>query len=164
MDFARLEAWVAASQNWFDNADPFVMLNIQMLGHAEAPILTLEASLKKPLTTAMDEHQALALTQCSALSACWFLAFYEVLRTLRAKAPTRFTALASIFHEVEVARMPLAKHEVKNAPGFRALFHYPTSLWDPTTGRVGWQVFDPSQDKMIVVVRTDLADQFLAAR
>lgn len=164
MDMARLKAWVDAGQIWFDNADPFIMLNIQMLGQAEAPILDLEANLRKPLATQMEQNQSLALTQCSALSLCWFLGFYEVLRTLRAKVPIRFKPLAPIFHEVEVARMPLAKHEVKSAPGFRREFHYPTSIWEPTTGRVGWQVFDPSQAKMITVVRTDLADQFLEAR
>jgi hypothetical protein len=158
---ARLKHWVDAGNRWFDNGDPFVMLNIQMLGHAEGPILELEANLKKPLVARMTDTHGLALMQCSALSLCWFLGFYEVLRTLRESAPVRFKPLASIFHEVEVARMPLAKHQVKSAPGYRGRFHYPTSVWEPTTGRLGWQVYDPSRGEMITVVRTELADRFL---
>ena len=41
--------------------------------------------------------------------------------------------------------MPLAKHEVKSTPKFRNKQHYPTGLWFPESGSVGWAVFNPSR-------------------
>lgn len=164
-DGERARSWIACGERWFENDDPFVLLNIQMLGHAEPPILALEAQLATlPAGEAEDIGllRSAILTQCSALSIYWLFGLYEVLRTLKKVAPKRFVALHGLFHEVSVARMPLAKHSVKGAPGYNNRWHYPTSMWDPLTGRVGWQVFDPLAEKMIGVARTDVADRFLA--
>ena len=163
-DQERAEAWIACGQRWFDNADPQIVLNIQMLGYAEPPILALEAKLAKPLLEPATIDQGLRLMQCSALSIYWLFGLYEVLRTLKQRAPDRFPPLSQLFYEVEIARMPLAKHEVKGAPGYRKRDHYPTSVWQPETGRVGWHVFDPLAEQMVTVSRSDIADRFLAIR
>lgn len=161
-DENRAKLWVDCANRWFDNADPFVSLNIQMLGHAEPALLSLEARLARNIHQGPNIGQSLLLTQCGALSIYWTLGLYETLRLLRQIAPSRFGPLKNLFHEVEIARMPLAKHQVKSAPGFRNVSHYPTSTWDPMSGRVGWQVFDPRTSEMTSVVRTDIADRFLA--
>lgn len=158
----RLAAWVACADYWFDNDNPLLQLNLQMLGHAEQPILLFEAQLAARSSDPLDIPRSILLTQCSALSVYWLFGLYEALRTLRERCPGRFTSVAELFREIEVARMPLAKHEVKSAPGFRQTRHYPTSVWDPVTGRVGWHVFDPYSDAMTTVVRTDVADRFLS--
>lgn len=159
----RAQLWVDCGQRWFDNADPFVLLNIEMLGHAEPPLLTLEAELAR-LARGRGPNlgHGMLLMQCSALSIYWMFGLYEVLRTLKACVPARFAPLDDLFHTVGVVRMPLAKHEVKGAAGRPRTTHYPTSVWDPDTGRVGWYAFDPKSEKMITVTRTDAADRFLA--
>lgn len=161
-DANRAQLWVDCSQRWFDNSDSLVQLNVQMLGHAEPPILALEQRLAQssPYSRATIEQGAL-LMQCSALSVYWLFGLYETLRTLRQCAPRRFRVLEPLFHEVTVARMPLAKHQVKSARGYPRTEHYPTSVWDIQTGRVGWHVFDPNVEHMITVSRTDIADRFL---
>lgn len=163
-DQERAEAWVACGKRWFDNADPQIVLNIQMLGYAEPPIMALEAKLAKPLLAPATIDQGLRLMQCSALSIYWLFGLYEALRTLRQRAPNRFAPLSGLFHEVAIARVPLAKHEVKGASGYREKDHYPTTVWQPETGRVGWHVFDPLAEKMVTVSRTDIADRFLEIR
>jgi hypothetical protein len=161
-DEERAQLWVDCSQRWFDNSDPIVSLNVQMLGHAEPVLLSLEASLAQSGLRGPSIAQGLLLTQCSALSIYWMFGLYEMLRLLREVAPLRFTPLAELFHQVEIVRMPLAKHQVKSAPGYREVPHYPTSTWEPRSGRVGWLVFDPLANQMTTVTRTDIADRFLA--
>lgn len=99
--------------------------------------------------------------QCSALSVYWLFGLYETLRTLRRCASRRFRILEPLFHEVTIARMPLAKHQVKSTRGHPRTEHYPTSVWDIQTGQVGWRVFDPKVEHMITVSRTDIANRFL---
>jgi hypothetical protein len=160
--FKRAEAWVACASRWTENDHPLVHLNKQMLGHAERPILAMEATLAQRPQTMTDIQRSVLLTECSALSIYWLFGLYETLRTLRQRVPDKFEPLAEIFCQLEIARMPLAKHEVKSAPSFRNVEHYPTSLWDPTNGRVGWHVFDPLKGAMVTVARTNIADRFLA--
>ena len=85
------------------------------------------------------------------------LALCEVLRTFREKvgkeAP-EFAVLAGLFQEVEVARMPLAKHEPKGRRGL----HYPTTILHREFGWLGWLVFEPKTQTEIQVYRTDLAN------
>lgn len=163
-DQARAQLWVDCGQRWFDNADPFILLNMQMLGHAEPPLLALEAELARQAHDPdFDIERGMLLMQCSALSIYWIFGLYEVLRTLKDVAPARFAPLEGLFHEAGVVRMPLAKHEVKSAPGYRRTPHYPTSVWDPSTGRVGWHAFNPTTSTMITVSRTDIADRLLSA-
>jgi hypothetical protein len=164
-DPVRAQMWVDCGERWFDNADPFILLNIQMLGHAEPPLLTLEAELARlACGQGPSIRQGMLLMQCSALSIYWIFGLYEVLRTLKECAPTRFAPLDGLFHTVGVVRMPLAKHEVKSAPDYRRKAHYPTSVWDPATGRIGWYAFDPQRETMITVTRTDVADRFLTTQ
>jgi hypothetical protein len=158
--YERAEMWIACGARWGSNAHPLLLLNIQMLGHAERPILELEEALKNRSPEATIET-AMVLTECSALSVFWLFGLYEALRTLRQRDPLRFEPLTEIFKEVELARMPLAKHEVKGTKKYRGVDHYPTSVWDIESGWVGWQVFDPEIEQMVVIYRSSVADRFL---
>jgi hypothetical protein len=156
--------WVASARKFGLPADAFIMLAIQNLGHAERPLLAMEANLAMPPTGSVGaklEHSA-RLTECFALSSYWVFGLYEMMRTAKQTMPAAFEPLKLLFHKVEVARMPLAKHEVKSAPGYREVSHFPTSVWCPETGSVGWHAFDPVAKNMLVVTRTALADEFLA--
>jgi hypothetical protein len=139
------------------------MLEVQMLGHAEAPLSAFEATTAE-LIKSQDqaEHGALLTTQCFALSNLWVIGFYELLRKLRDIRNSDFDAVAGLFDSVSILRMPLAKHQVLSAPNYRNKFHYPTSIFNPTTGRIGWRVFDPKLESYVELFRGDLADQFLS--
>jgi hypothetical protein len=76
--------------------------------------------------------------ECSAHSALWVFGLYELLRTVQEADKPQFASLASLFRKLEVLRMPLAKHEVKN--GQPTLSRYPTGCQDVETRRVGWIV------------------------
>lgn len=158
----RDAAWAACAERWFDNDHPLIHLSLEMLGHAERPILRLEAALRASVDGPKPARDRLLL-ECSALSIYWLFGLYEALRTLRQRAPARFAPLADLFARLEVARMPLAKHETKSVKGNRSgANHYPTSGWDVATGRVGWIHFDPRIGRMTTIARTDIADAFLA--
>jgi len=160
----RLPLWVRSSQEFGLPIDAYVMLAIQQLGQAEDPLLAMEDTLAQQYVSNPEPSidQGIKLMKCSALSQYWVFGLYEMLRTSKQAAPALFAPVRSLFQKVEVARMPLAKHEVKSAPGYRNVPHYPTGLWSPETGQVGWHAFDPLRREMMVVSRTALADEFLS--
>lgn len=97
-----------------------------------------------------------------AHSRLWLFGLYEALRTYRERAEknsTEFTTISPVFRHLELARMPLAKHEAK---GRKGLF-YPLLLVRPDKGWIGWQVIDPKTGESLIVFRRQLADEFLAA-
>jgi hypothetical protein len=159
----RMVLWVHSSQEFGLLADALIMLAIQQLGHAEGPLLAMEDNLVAYQSVEpMDPiYRGIRLMECSALSRYWVFGLYEMLRTSRDLSATNFEPVQSFFKKVEIARMPLAKHEVKGAPGYRNVSHFPTGLWSPETGQVGWHAFDPYKQEMVVVTRTALADEFL---
>jgi hypothetical protein len=162
LEAERDAQWIACAARWLDNDHPLVHLSLEMLGHAERPILRLEAALRAGVDGPKPQRDRLLL-ECSGLSICWLFGLYEALRTLRHRAPARFAPLADLFARLEVVRMPLAKHETKRVAGNRGGDdHYPTSGWDAATGRVGWIFFDPRSGQMTTISRTDIADAFLA--
>ena len=133
-----------------------------MLGHAEAPLSAFEAVVAELVKSGdQSENHMLMTSQCFGLSNYWILGLYELLRKLKVTLGREFAPLATLFHDVEIIRMPLAKHEVKGAPGYRRVWHYPTLISEHQTGRVGWSVFDPTQGMMINLFRPELADRFL---
>jgi len=159
-----MELWVNSSRTWLGEGKQFIGLDIQMLGQAEAPLLAFEGIVSHLLKDkALDENGALLLTQCYALSTYWIFGFYEVLRKMRSVRKD-CAALSELYHDVSVIRMPLAKHEVKSAPGFREVWHYPTNIFEPTKGDIGWRVFDPQRADFTELYRKELADRFLAAK
>ena len=161
--YSRQAAWVDSSQYWAIQSDQFIRLNIQMLGNAELPLIAMEAQIARLLVKGKNDlPTSLLLTQHGASAAYWMLGFYELLRLLRDKHSDKFHQLSNIFRRVSVIRMPLAKHEVIGAPGYRSIQHYPTSIWCPTTGKVGWSAFEPETNAMIEIYRAELADEFLA--
>lgn len=158
----RKRLWIYSSL-WLNHADcPFAGLSVQTLGYAERILLDMEAELANLAEDASAKRRRdLLLSECSAHSVLWVFGLYEVLRTVReAKAP-QFSALAALFERLEALRMPLAKHEAKKING-TAPSHYPTTVWVPEHGYVGWHFYNPRSGAMDIMCRTPLANEFLA--
>jgi hypothetical protein len=51
---------------------------------------------------------------------------------------------------------------VKSAPGYRNIRHYPTGLWFPESGSVGWRVLNPHTEAVQRFTRTGIANEFLS--
>lgn len=161
---SRQPLWTKSSFSLGCNDDPFIMLSVQNLGYAEKILLQMETTLAQNLGTTENEKivQGLLITECSAHSILWIYGLYEAIRNVREMKMAQFEPLKTLFQKLEIVRMPLAKHEVKGTPQYRNKFHYPTSLWSPENGYVGWHVFNPLKEENEVFMRTDLANEFLA--
>ena len=163
-DAARMALWVRSSKNWMQVGRQFIGLDIQMLGHGEAPLLGFEGvSAELTVHGIQNEDGMLIRMQCYALSTYWIFGLYEVLRKMKIALGDDFVKFSDLYHDVSVIRMPLAKHEVKGAPGFREVWHYPVNVVESASGRTGWRVFDPKKGAMAEIFRKDLADRFLIA-
>jgi hypothetical protein len=160
-----MKQWVDCGAFWAGNEQPFLLLDIQMLGHGESPLLGFEGVLAELLKDEnQSENTSIFMTQCMALSIYWMFGLYEVLRKLKnLHSAEHFSPITSLFDDVEIVKMPLAKHEVKSSPGCRNQFHYPTPIRETGTGRVGWSVFDPRTKAMTTVYRPDFAERFLSS-
>jgi len=156
----RAEAWIAASHNLMSASDSLISLAIENLMFAERPILQMEQELAQGARGEPHDREPLLLTECSTLSILWVFGLYEITRILSHRKHSLWSGLAGIHKKLEVLRMPLAKHEVRRQ---RGLVHYPTSLWAPETGRVGWLVYNPDVAASESYFRTELADEFLTA-
>jgi hypothetical protein len=162
-DSARMERWVGSSNLWLGNDDSFIRADIQMLGHAEAPLIGFEAVVAQlNMTEGPSVDHALFSTQCCALSTYWMFGLYEMLRTLKRRLNSGFRPLDELFHDVSVVRMPLAKHQVKGAKRYPQTSHVAQYIFEPNTGKIGWRVFDPNKEETITIVRRDIADRFLS--
>ena len=145
------------------------MLSIQDLGRVDRWILEMESALRSTFPPVHSEtvddaaklRHAMLLSDCSALSVFWACGLYEAIRNVRDAKMPQFVPLIDLFRKLEIIRMPLAKHEMKGAPGYREKFHYPQTLFFPSTGWVGWKVFNPLTETEEHVARTDIANQFL---
>ena len=167
-DYAsRKELWIRSGLWLSFNEGPFVTLGVESLGYAERQLLEWE---KRIAAIANDrasraELESLELEslimECAAHSILWIFGLYEIVRVVKDTNPSKFEALAELFRKVEILRMPLAKHEVKSAPGYRNIRHYPTGLWFPELGSVGWKVINPYAEP-VRLTRTGLADEFLS--
>lgn len=155
----RQPLWNRCSERLLCNGDPYIPLSVENLGIAERMLLQMEADLKsetrKPVRDAL-------LSECSAHSILWVFGLYEVLRKVREMKMAQHGQLGKLFQKLEVIRMPLAKHEVKGAPQYRNKLYYPTSVWSPENGWVGWDVFDPLSEMNQTFFRTGLANEFLS--
>jgi hypothetical protein len=100
--------------------------------------------------------------ECAAHSILWVFGLYEIVRVVKDTNASRFEALAELFRELEVLRMPLAKHEVKRTAKHKRTRHYPTGIWFPETGSVGWRVFNPDAEAAHQFTRTGIANKFLS--
>ncbi len=159
----RKELWIRSGL-WANYQEaPYLMLSILNLYYAERVILEME----ERLALIADEPRARAeketlLMECSAHASLWTLGLYEIVRIVKDTNATNFSVIKALFHDLEILRMPLAKHELKNAPKCRRVIFYPTGRWLPDSGRVGWNVYDPSTEKVKFITRTGLANEFLA--
>jgi hypothetical protein len=159
----RKRLWINASLWLSSSKRPTVATSIQNLGYAERFLLELEAGMASMASDqSMKKRRDWLLMECSAHSELWMLGLYEVLRTIRQTRTPRFEPLCPLFQKLERLRMPIAKHELKRAKGKDAIVHYPTHLWNPSSGRSGWAVFDPNTGKSEVLFRTACAYEFLA--
>jgi hypothetical protein len=164
---SRLPLWIAMSHRFGSRDDPFTTVEIQQLGFAERLLLDMEA---RAIAVARDQREKDELGKEPFLindlvlhSRFWLFGLYETLRTYRqrvGKDVAEFAVIRKIFDQVELARMPLAKHEAK---GRKSDLHYPETLFDRESGWIGWNVIDPTENKAIPIFRTDIANQFLAA-
>jgi hypothetical protein len=154
----RCEAWISSARNLVSGSDPFRYMAVENLMFGERPILEMEKMLVRQEGAAPASNEPWLLMECSASSILWLFGLYEVTRGMKAAAHPRFPALVELHRKLEVVRMPLAKHEVRRKEGTS---HYPTSIWCPETGRVGWQVYDPGAGSNVQYDRTQLANEFL---
>ena len=163
-DYAsRKELWIRSSVWATLNQGPFITVSVQDLGYAERLILHLEERIAAIVRAdgPRAERENLIM-ECSAHSKLWILGLYEVARIVKDADESKFALVKKLFHQLEILRMPLAKHEVKSSPNYRKAPHYPTGTWDSASGRVGWVVFDPADENMKLLTRTGIADEFLA--
>ncbi len=154
----RSRLWMASATNLITENAPFIYTSVENLMFAERYILRME----KTLVRQSSDPQPLLLKECAAHSILWLCGLYEVIRVLKQAKSPKFVAFSDLHNKLHVLRIPLAKHEVSGAPGYRNTPHYPTSVWSAETGRVGWQAFNPVTNSPEVYFRTDLADEFLA--
>jgi len=166
----RKRLWINASLWLASNKRPTVASSIQNLGYAERILLELEAEIANLASVhSLKRRRDWLLMECSAHSELWILGLYEVLRTLKQTGTPRFDSLRSVFHKLELLRMPIAKHEMpdarqkgKRVNGQGTIVHYPTHFWNPETGHSGWNVFDRATGESLFLFRTPLANEFLA--
>lgn len=137
---------------------------VQGLGYAERMLLDMEQKLAE--MTASNERSNVRdrlLLECSSHSVLWIFGLYEVVRVIREAETHHIETLRGLFSRLEVLRMPLAKHEVKRAARKESPSpHYPTSAWDPRTGRVGWITVDQLGRASRVITRHEFANDFLS--
>jgi hypothetical protein len=160
-DYAsRKVLWIRSGQWLSANEGPFLTLSVQDLGYAERCLLEMEQRIAGS-ALARAERETLIM-ECAAHSKLWILGLYEIVRIVKNANAPKFNIVGGLFHELEILRIPLAKHEVKSAAKYRKSPHYPTGIWDPESGRVGWHVFDPIGETMKTLTRTSIANEFLS--
>ncbi len=155
----RLPLWTKCSERLLCERDPYIPLSVENLGVAERMLLQMEAGLKSESRKLVRDG---LLLECSAHSILWVFGLYEVLRKVRQTKMVQHGQLEKLFQKLEVIRIPLAKHEAKSVPQYRNKLYYPTSVWSPENGWVGWHVFDPLSEINQTFFRTGLANEFLS--
>jgi hypothetical protein len=156
----RSRRWTASAESLVSAETPFAFMAVENLMFAERHILEMERALARRADESSDPAEPLVLKECSAHSILWLFGLYELTRDLRQAGSVKFPKLETLHRKLEIIRMPLAKHEV--AGGKRnPTPHFPTSTWQRETGRVGWHVFNPDTTSLELLVRTELADEFL---
>jgi hypothetical protein len=169
-DYAsRKELWIRSGLWLSFKEGPFVTPGVNRLGYAERQLLEWEkriaaiATVRASCRTELESLELESLiTECAAHSILWVFGLYEIVRVVKDTNPSRFEALAELFRKLEILRMPLAKHEVKSTPEYRNVPHYPTGLWFPESGSVGWQVFNPHIEAYQRFTRIGIANEFLS--
>ncbi len=166
----RLPLWVAVSHKFGSMYDPFIALEIQQLGLAERLLLDLEQRAIKIFVQQQATNEVgtdpYALSELVAHSRLWIFGIYETLRTFRQKAgktDSQVIALAEFFRRVELARIPLAKHEPKGMKKNDSIMEFPNTIFCRDQGWIGCNVRDPKSGEFTPLFRTELANRFLAA-
>jgi hypothetical protein len=113
-DYAsRRELWIRSSLWLSFHEGPFVTLGVKSLGYAERQLLEWEdriAALATIPASRRTELESLELEslimECAAHSILWVFGLYEIIRVVKDTNPSRFEALAELFSDVEILRMP----------------------------------------------------------
>jgi hypothetical protein len=159
----RKELW-ARSGLWLSSKKgPSVTLSVENLSYAERLLLEWEKCIAAIADdpARRTERESL-LMECAAHSILWIFGLYEIVRVVKDTNPAKFDKLKVLFKKLEILRIPLAKHEVKSAPKYRNIPHYPSGFWLPGNGWVGWYVFNPHVNAVRPLTRTGIANEFLA--
>lgn len=167
---ARAPLWVNASYKLGRGTGGLATtLAIQDLGRVEVRLLEIEEQLPAIIVRQQQRPSGsplvpedLLLSEAQALSRLWLFGLYESVRIYKKTVNGQETAwrpFKALWHTLNVVRAPLAKQQVTG----QTTSHVPATIVQPTTGRVGWRVFDPKAKAFQDVLRIDLADQFLLA-
>lgn len=171
---SHLQLWIQASFA-LSRAVPFFMMDVQQLGQTEAYLLDIEEHFKKqykrmnngePINHDVD---AMLMNRLVGFSKYWVFGLYELLRTLRevTTQPQQkksfhppYDVFESLFWDIEILRMPLAKYEVAKINGIQ---HWPSLRFYPDYGCCGWEVFCKKSNGLRVISRVELSNGFLSA-
>ncbi len=149
-----------------------VFFDIESLGHTDQYIRMLEDQLRPLLAApAKSEEAMLSMSMqvtVRGFSEQWIFALYERLRTQRDVDPSkRFVGklmlLNPFFDKLARLRMPIAKNEVQGGSNKNKTPDFPIPLFDTSTGSAGWQIKDKDGGAPVVLLRREMADEFLQA-
>jgi hypothetical protein len=133
----------------------------------------------------------LGFTLQHTLTRYWVLSMYEMLRVAKNSSNGKGdTKIQRLYREFQVVRVPITKLEIANdkklpgpikleadnhmggpfrldiyfphpGPGERKQQYHPTTLIDPQTGSLGWNIIDAENGLVRNVFRRDLSDRVL---
>lgn len=175
---ARHKLWEQASILLASEEDPWITSAILDLSWAERSILMIEKEVAEALgpfqvkapverSSQVREHldKAPIFCECRAHSKLWIMGLYEVCRLIRKKRDP----LKPLFDELEAARMPFAKHEVRK----KEEKYFPELCFPLWGNELGWMVKDYKHQNIpkgeafarthanFYVSRRNFADRFL---
>ncbi|PIR39798.1 MAG: hypothetical protein COV35_00670 [Alphaproteobacteria bacterium CG11_big_fil_rev_8_21_14_0_20_39_49] len=194
----RHKDWVDISSIFDVEENYLLTLDIQMLGKSDLLLLdmdyqALQNHLKLKNATILQQRTHIFQNlffdeQHMAFSKYWIFGLYEALRTFKQTLirqakdnkmhnaqnkgfpKGKFECLNDLFDQIEVLRMPLAKHEpaksgeyhkVKSISSDIHLKDYGQMVSHKQTREIGWQIFNTKQDSFNVLTRRQIADRFL---
>lgn len=175
-DYDLQKRWVDSSIHLSKN-NHHLMIGIQDVGmidlilrKKEREVIDLEChGLPENILAQINPYRLNIL--CS-LSKFWLFGLYETLRLLHqeswskkgqkkrrpANFPDEYSELNHVYWDVQLARMPLAKHEAAKLKNF---FFWPGLRYYPDVGCCGWEVYCKKIEGRKQVCRTAIADSFL---
>jgi hypothetical protein len=183
----RRGKWVDAS---YGICGPNILdtMDIQSLGNADQRLRILEIANRTRFertdpTIVPDGTDLKFIYECfmqselQAFSQLWIMGLYEMLRRLGenigakrdktdgiTRFPKPFDHCEKLFWDLEVLRMPLAKHQAKDLKGPSSKQKEPHSaelMFNPDTGSMAWAVYCPKRQQRIELVRQEISDEFL---
>lgn len=182
----RRENWTTVSHA-LGAGSIFNCIDIQMLGNTDQRLLILERAARDRFFNSDGEetadenhlkvvHEGILNQERFAFANLWIFGLYEVLRRTREQLwsnagyvlhtmprgfPAPYDLLNDLYWDLEVLRTPLAKHSVKNFGIYKNEAHTAQTMFNLATGSAVWAVFCPKREKIVELVRKEIADEFL---